>query len=118
MLLLGGGALTVLLPVVKAESGGLSRLWWRFPVGVLVLAAFVLWERRVVGGGGEPVFDPRLVTETRGYGLGAALGTVYFGGFSGIWLVFALFFQTGLGLTPLQSRLAVTPFALRLARSE
>jgi MFS family permease len=66
----------------------------------------------VVRGGGEPVFDPRLVTETRGYGLGAALGTVYFVGFSGIWLVFALFFQTGLGLTPLQSGLAVTPFAL------
>jgi MFS family permease len=52
------------------------------------------------------------VTQTRGYGLGAALGTVYFLGFSGIWLVFALFFQTGLGLTPLQSGLAVTPFAL------
>ncbi|PWW23963.1 MFS transporter [Geodermatophilus normandii] len=61
---------------------------------------------------GQPVFDPRLVTQTRGYGIGAALGTVYFVGFSGIWLVFALFFQTGLGYTPLQSGLAVTPFAL------
>jgi MFS family permease len=112
VLLLGAGALALLLPLVQAESGGLSRLWWLFPVGVLVMVGFVAWERRVVHRGGEPVFDPRLVTKTPGYGLGAALGTVYFVGFSGIWLVFALFFQTGLGLTPLQSGLAVTPFAL------
>jgi EmrB/QacA subfamily drug resistance transporter len=112
VLLLGAGALALLLPLVQAEAGGLSRLWWLFPVGVLVMVGFVAWERRVVHRGGEPVFDPRLVTQTPGYGLGAALGTVYFVGFSGIWLVFALFFQTGLGLTPLQSGLAVTPFAL------
>ncbi|RBY83053.1 MFS transporter [Geodermatophilus sp. TF02-6] len=112
VLLLGAGALAVLYPLVQAESGGLTRLWWLFPVGVLVLAGFVAWERRVVRRGGEPVFDPRLVTETRGYAIGAALATVYFVGFSGVWLVFALFFQTGLGYSPLQSGLAVTPFAL------
>jgi hypothetical protein len=110
--LLGAGALAVLFPLVQAEAGGLSRLWWLFGVGAALLAAFVAWERRVVARGGDPVFDPRLVTRTRGYGIGAALGTVYFVGFSGIWLVFALFFQTGLGYTPLQSGLAVTPFAL------
>ncbi|SFN83603.1 drug resistance transporter, EmrB/QacA subfamily [Geodermatophilus obscurus] len=112
VLLLGAGALAVLFPLVQAEAGGLSRLWWLFGVGAALLAAFVAWERRVVARDGDPVFDPRLVTRTRGYGIGAALGTVYFVGFSGIWLVFALFFQTGLGYTPLQSGLAVTPFAL------
>ena len=70
-----------------------------------------------MGRGGEPLLDPRLLTETAGYASGAALGTVYFVGFSGIWLVFALFFQTGLGYTPLQSGLAVTPFALGSAVS-
>src|SRR3712207_7147219 len=35
-----------------------------------VMVGFVAWERRVVHRGGEPVFDPRLVTQTRGYGLG------------------------------------------------
>ncbi len=112
VLLLGAGALAVLFPLVQAEAGGLSRLWWLFAVGAALLAAFAAWERRVVARDGQPVFDPRLVTQTRGYGIGAALGTVYFVGFSGIWLVFALFFQTGLGYTPLQSGLAVTPFAL------
>jgi MFS family permease len=42
---------------------------------------------------------------------------VYFVGFAGIWLVFALYFQIGLGYTPLQSGLAVTPFAFGSAAS-
>jgi EmrB/QacA subfamily drug resistance transporter len=115
--LLGGGVLALMLPLVQAESGGLARLWWLFAVGVVLLVAFALWERHVVRRGGEPLLDPRLVTQTPGYATGAALGTVYFVGFSGIWLVFALFFQTGLGWTPLQSGLAVTPFALGSAAS-
>jgi MFS family permease len=115
--LLGGGVLALMLPLVQAESGGLSRLWWLFLVGAVLLAAFGWWERRVVGHGGDPLLDPRLITQTPGYASGVALGTVYFIGFSGIWLVFALFFQTGLGWTPLRSGLAVTPFALGSAVS-
>lgn len=117
VVLLGGGVLSLLLPLVEAESGGLLRLWWLFAAGVVLIVAFVWWERRVLGRGGEPLLDPRLVTATPGYASGAALGTVYFVGFSGIWLVFALFFQTGLGWTPLQSGLVVTPFALGSALS-
>ncbi|MDT7579161.1 MAG: hypothetical protein QOK35_425 [Pseudonocardiales bacterium] len=115
--LLGGGVLSLMLPLVEAESGGLRRLWWLFAVGVVLIVAFVRWERRVVRRDGDPLLDLRLVTETPGYATGAALGTVYFVGFSGIWLVFALFFQTGLGWTPLQSGLAVVPFALGSAVS-
>ncbi|MFJ7132516.1 MFS transporter [Streptomyces fungicidicus] len=39
-------------------------------------------------------------------------GTLYFIGFSGVWLVFALYYQHGLHFSPLRSGLAVTPFAL------
>ncbi|MGY1744270.1 MFS transporter [Blastococcus sp. SYSU D00695] len=115
--LLAAGALALLFPLVQAESGGLAQLWWLFVVGAALMVAFARWEQRVVRRGGEPVFDPRLVTRTRGYAAGAGLGTVYFLGFSGIWLVLALFFQTGLDYTPLQSGLSVTPFALGSACS-
>ncbi len=54
----------------------------------------------------------RLFTTVRGYAVGAGVGTLYFVGFSGVWLVFALFYQQGLGFSPLRSGLAVTPFAL------
>src|SRR5689334_23108312 len=60
--LLGGGVLALMLPLVQAESGGLSRLWWLFLVGAVLLAAFGWWERRVVGRGGDPLLDPRLIT--------------------------------------------------------
>jgi EmrB/QacA subfamily drug resistance transporter len=115
--LLGGGVLAVLLPLVQAESGGVARLWWLFPLGAGLGAAFVAWERRTLRHGGAPLLDLRLLTRTRGYATGAGLGAVYFLGFSGIWLVFALFLQSGLGYTPLQSGLSVTAFALGSAVS-
>jgi EmrB/QacA subfamily drug resistance transporter len=115
--LLGGGVLALMLPLVLAEAGGLTRLWWLFPLGAGVLVLFVRWERRVVAGGRAPLLNIRLLTDTPGYGTGALLGTVYFIGFSGIWLVLALYLQAGLGYTPLQSGLAVTPFAVGSAAS-
>ncbi|MEU6809991.1 MFS transporter [Streptomyces sp. NPDC046831] len=110
--LLGAGVLSLMLPLVFAESGGLGRLWWLFPVGVALLAVFARWERRVAGHEGHPLLDPRLVTDTFGYAPGALLAALYFVGFSGVWLVFALFYQNGLGYSPLLSGLAVTPFAI------
>ncbi|GHB46466.1 MFS transporter [Streptomyces viridiviolaceus] len=112
VVLLGAGILAVMLPLVLAEAGGLRHLWWLFPAGLLVLLGFAVWERRVVGHDGEPLLDPRLLTGTRGYATGAGLAALYFVGFSGVWLVFALFFQNGLGYSPLRSGLAVTPFAV------
>ncbi|MBP2336190.1 EmrB/QacA subfamily drug resistance transporter [Saccharothrix coeruleofusca] len=109
--LLGAGVLAVMLPLVLAESGGLRALWWLFAAGAVLLAVFVRWERGLAARDRGPLLDIRLFTSTPGYGAGAALGMVYFIGFSGIWLVFALYFQVGLGYTPLQSGLAVTPFA-------
>jgi EmrB/QacA subfamily drug resistance transporter len=110
--LIGCGVLAVLLPLVQADAGGVRRLWWLFPGGALLLVGFGWWERRVAAQGGEPLLHPRLITETRGYATGASLATLYFMGFSGVWIVFALFFQNGLGYSPLQSGLAVTPFAV------
>lgn len=110
--LLGSGVLALMLPLVLAESGGLSRLWWLFLVAAALLTAFTRWERRVQARGGQPLLDLRLVTGTRGFAAGAAISTLYFVGFSGVWLVFALYFQNGEGYTPLRSGLAVTPFAV------
>ena len=115
-LLLGGGVLSLLLPLVDADTGGLTRTWWLFGVAVLLLAAFGWWEVRTVRRGRQPLLDPGLV-RTSGYATGSAIALVYFSGFTGIWLVLALFFQDGLGYSPLHSGLAVTPFALGVAVS-
>ena len=110
--LLGLGVLAVMYPLVQADAGGIGRLWWLFPVGAVLLALFIRRQFRLVARDAQPLLDPRLFTTVRGYAVGAGVGTLYFIGFSGVWLVFALFYQGGLDFTPLKSGLAVTPFAL------
>ncbi|QXV62641.1 MFS transporter [Amycolatopsis sp. TNS106] len=117
IMLLGVAVLGVLLPLIESEQGGLSSLWWLFLVAVVFGFAFVRWERSMVRRGRPPLLDTRLFTGTPGYATGAAVGALYFSGFTGMWLVFAIFFQQGLGYTPLQSGLAVTSFALGSAVS-
>jgi EmrB/QacA subfamily drug resistance transporter len=112
-LLLGGGVVTMLLPVVDAESGDLG-LAWLFAVSAALFAVFVWWESALSRRGGQPLLDPRLV-RLPSYAAGSLIGLVYFTGFSGVLLVLALYFQHGLGYTPLASGLAVTPFALGTA---
>jgi EmrB/QacA subfamily drug resistance transporter len=115
-LLLGGGVLALLIPLVDAADGGLSQLWWLWVVGALLLALFAWWETRTARRGQQPLLDPQL-RRTPGYVAGSVIGLVYFIGFTGIWLVLALFLQDGLGYSPLRSGLSVTPFAIGVASS-
>ncbi|WP_410676501.1 MFS transporter [Amycolatopsis sp. cmx-4-68] len=117
IVLLAVAVLGVLLPVIDSDQGGLQRLWWLFVVALVFGVAFVRWEHSVVRRGRSPLLDTRLFTGTPGYATGAAVGALYFCGFAGIWLVFAIYFQQGLGYSPLQSGLSVTPFALGSAVS-
>ncbi|MCR6484439.1 MFS transporter [Amycolatopsis sp. OK19-0408] len=117
IVLLAVAVLGVLLPVIQSDDGGPGRLWWLFVIALAFGGAFVRWEQRVVRHGRSPLLDTRLFTGTPGYAAGAAVGALYFCGFAGIWLVFAMFFQQGLGYSPLQSGLSVTPFALGSAVS-
>jgi MFS family permease len=115
-LLLGAGVLCLLLPAVDAQSNGLGHDWWLLVAAVVLLTTFARWELRTVRRGHEPVLDPRLA-HTSGFAAGSIIGLVYFIGFTGIWLVLALFFQDGFGYSPLRSGLAVTPFAIGVALS-
>ena len=116
VLLLGAGVLCLLLPLVTAEAGGLGRQWPLFVLAALLLAAFAWWEGRVARRGRRPLLEPQLA-RTAGFPAGSVVALAYFCGFTGIWLVLALFFQDGLGYSPLRSGLAVTPFALGTAIS-
>ncbi len=111
-LLLGVAVLAVLLPIVEAMGDPATPLWFLVLLAPVAAWAFVRWERRVVRRGGAPLLDVRLFAEAPGYASGIVLGTAYFCGFSGIWLVLALYLQDGLGFTALQSGLTVTPFAI------
>lgn len=108
--LLGGGVLSVLLPLIGVMDGPSPLL------GVLALApvlfiAFVRWERRVVARGDAPLLDVVLLARAPGYASGILLGSLYFTGFTGVFLVLSVHLQDGLGLSPLTTGLLLTPFA-------
>lgn len=115
--LLGVAVLAVLLPVIEAMNAPATPLWFLVLLAPVATWAFVRWERRRVRREGAPLLDVRLFGEAPGYASGIVLGTTYFCGFSGIWLVLALYLQDGLGFSALQSGLSVTPFAIGSAIS-
>ncbi len=109
--LLGGGVLCVLLPLVAVMDGP-SPVLGLLALAPVLFALFVRWERRVVGRGGAPLLDVALLSRAPGYRSGIALGTLYFTGFTGVFLVLSVYLQDGLGRSPLATGLMLTPFAV------
>lgn len=72
-LLLGGGVVSLLLPLVDAESRGVGGLWPLFGLAVVLLGAFGWWEVRSVRLRHGPLFDPRL-TRIPGHAGGSGIG--------------------------------------------
>ena len=62
--------------------------------------------------GGAPLLDLGLLRGTPGYASGILIGSLYFTGFTGIFLVLSVFLQEGLEYTPLHAGLLLTPFAV------
>ncbi len=112
--LLGVGVVGLLWPLVSDRWQGVDAAL--LALGVVALVAFVVWERRLGALGRAPMVQLSLFSRP-GYTPGALLGLVYFSGFTGVFFVLTLFFQNGLGYSPLQAGLAITPFALGSAVS-
>ena len=113
-LLLGGGVLCVLYPLVSLEGGA------RLPLLMLLgapplLWSFVRWELRVRAEGGQPLLDVALLRSLPGYAGGLAVGALYFTGFTGIFLVLSIHLQDARGLSALETGFLLTPFALGAA---
>ncbi len=109
--MLGTGVLAVLFPTVEARASGHAALWLLVIPGLALLTGFIGWERFWSRSGHDPMVDLQLFRQ-RSYIHGVCLGTLYFGGFTAIFFVLALFLQEGHHYSALQSGLCVTPFAL------
>lgn len=111
LVLLGAAVVCVMLPFVVASEAQGDAPWWTVAVGLACGGLFAWWERRLERVGGSPVLPAALV-RTPSFAFGVAVGTAYFAGFTGLFLLSTLYLQQGLQLTPLQAGLTLTSFAL------
>ncbi|NUR57591.1 MAG: MFS transporter [Catenulispora sp.] len=122
VVLLGGSVVAIMLPLVQEQQWHGRAKWWLMVLGVLLLAAFAAWERRVAARGLKakgvqtPLVPPSLL-RIRSYTRGATLALLYFAGFTTIFFIFTLYLQSGLRYSALEAGLATTPFALGSAVS-
>lgn len=112
LVLLGLATVGLMLPFVTTTGvDDDPARWWWLALGVGGAGVAAVWERRYQRRVGAAVLDPQ-VLGLSSFRNGALLGTAYFAGFTGIFLVVTLHLQDDVGYSPLQAGLVGTPFAV------
>jgi EmrB/QacA subfamily drug resistance transporter len=111
VVLLGIGAVLLLLPFVQERQWTGNTKWLLVPLALVILGAFVMWDLRYAKRGKEPLVEMGLF-DRPSYTFGITLITIYFAGFTALFFVFTLYVQIGLQYSALAAGLAMTPFAL------
>jgi len=105
-----GLALTALIyPLIQGRADGWPS--WTFGTlgaGVVLLAAFVQWERRRRV---DPLVEPSLLTN-RSYTSGVLVALAFFGAFGGLLLCVSVFVQVGEGFSPIRAGLTLLPMVV------
>jgi EmrB/QacA subfamily drug resistance transporter len=112
VVVLSVGLLLLIYPLIQGRQAG----WpvWSYAslvLSVIVLAAFVRYERWKKGRTGAPLIDLSIFQE-RALLVGLFLILLFFAGFSPFFLALAIYLQKGLQFTPLQTGYAFCPFAI------
>ncbi|MCW4458031.1 MFS transporter [Microbacterium sp. MPKO10] len=113
-LLLGFAVLSLLFPFVETEVS--PFIWLLLPVGLLLIAAWVAWERRYARLGNSPMVDLKIFA-TRSFANGTVIVTLYFLGMTSVWVLVALYMQRGLGHSAFEAGLVGIPSAILSAFS-
>lgn len=110
--LAGVGVTLVMLPLVQGRDWGWPVWGWALlAAGLAMLAGFLVWERRVAAGGGQPVLDPAML-RNRAFGAGLAVSVLFFGALASFFLVLSLYLQVGTGRSAWQTGLVILPYAI------
>lgn len=111
-LLAAAGVFLVLLPLVQGRDWGWPLWGWGvLGAGLVVLAAFLSYERHLARSGAQPVLDPALLS-IRSFGAGLAAAVLFFGGLASFFLVLSIYLQLGTGRTAWETGLVILPYAL------
>jgi EmrB/QacA subfamily drug resistance transporter len=108
----GIAILLLIFPLIEGRTYGWPL--WAFAMviaSVVAMVAFYLWEQHR-----EKQNQPQLLTahllRNGNFLLGAGVATLFFSGIPGLFLVIAIFLQSGFGMTPLESGLTTVPFSV------
>ncbi|TDE42842.1 MFS transporter [Nonomuraea mesophila] len=113
--LLSGALLLLSVPLVEGQHAGWPVWTWiSLGASLPVLAAFVVWERRLAVRGGSPLLDPALF-RLRAFTSGNAIALAFFAGNAGLFFVLTLQLQNGMGYSPLVAGLTFVPLAVAFA---
>lgn len=112
VVLLGLGTLLVMLPFVERNAG--AWIWSTLAVGIVLVVVWVRWEKRSKRKGHPPMVDIDLF-RTRSFSNGTLLVSIYFLGMTSVWVLLALWMQSGLGHTALAAGLIGLPSAIASA---
>ncbi len=108
-LLLGLAVLAMLFPFMESRTA--AGTWLLFPVGVLLVVAWVKWERRYAARGRSPMVDLRIF-RTKSFTNGSVIVTLYFLGMTSIWVLVAMYMQQGAGKSALEAGTVGIPSAI------
>lgn len=102
----------ILLPLVQGRDWGWP--WWGWVLlaaGVVALGGFVAYERALSARGGQPVFEPSLLS-IRPFTAGLAAAALFFGAIAPFFLVLSIYLQVGTGRSAWDTGLVMLPYAL------
>jgi EmrB/QacA subfamily drug resistance transporter len=109
--LLTGAVFLLLLPAVQFDASHDPRLALLLLPAAALFVAFYRWERGPGRRRGHPLIDLTLF-RISSYRDGIGLAILFFCAYTGTPLVLALFLQSGLGFSPLESGLAASTYAV------
>jgi EmrB/QacA subfamily drug resistance transporter len=112
LLLLSGGLVAVLVPLIEGQDQGWP-VWTYLSLvgGVTLIAIFGGWEVALARRGKSPLVPPHLFSHPAFTG-GVILALVYFAAFVSIFFTISILWQAGLGHTALESGVVSIPFAV------
>ncbi len=112
LLLLSGGLVAILVPLIEGQDQGWP-LWTYLSLvgGVALIALFGAWEVFMTKRGSSPLVQPHLFSHPAFTG-GVILALVYFAAFVSIFFTISILWQAGLGHTALEAGIVSIPFAL------
>jgi len=113
-LMLGLATFCVLFACVQFDAARDGRLIALVIAAAVVGVLFYRRERRLTDADADPLVDLRLFRNPS-YVAGIAQALLFFPASAGLPLVLAIYYQDGLGYTPLQSGLGVTAYAVGAA---